>query len=172
MTKATETKNVPAIAAEIEGDAITLTFSDGDTLVLTAGMVNADIQERAMMHGFKQKLVDAAAMSRNPDTGRAATIADKKTAVGEVYERLLRGEWNKVREGGAGAGGLLFTAICRLYPTKTPDELRAWLDGKTDEEKAAMRTNPKIAPVIAAIKAERAKTGDVDTDALLGELDD
>ena len=167
-----ETKAVPAIAATIIGDALKLVFSDGDSIALYADQTSAEIRQHAMMHGFKQKLVDAAAMSRNPETGRAATIADKKAAVREVYDRLLSGEWNKVREGGGGAGGLLFTAICRLYATKTADELRAWLDGKTDEQKAALRVNPKIAPIIAAIKAERAKTGDVDTDSLLGELDD
>lgn len=175
MAKANETKAQPAIRAEVDltnemNPSLTLTFADGESLVFTPSMTTPEVATRAMMHGFKQKLVDAAAMSRNPDTGRAATLADKKAAVGEVYARLIAGEWNKVREGEGAGGGLLFTAVCRLYPAKTPDELKAWLAGKTDEQKAALRVNPKIAPIIAEIKAERAKDQPA-TDDLLAELE-
>lgn len=163
----THTKWVSGLADNDVG--VTIRFSDGEELYLGESMVSEDVRRHALAHGFKQKLVDAAAMSRNPDTGRAATLADKKAAVGEVYARLLAGEWNKVREGGA-VGGLLLSAVIRLYPSKTADELKAWLDGKTDEQKAALRVNPKIAPIIAAIKAERAKE-QPDTDGLLAELE-
>lgn len=178
----TKDKTPAAISAEIdmsmtttnpsgEPEAVlTLTFADGDQLILSPSMVAGEIQMHAMMHGFKQKLVDAAAIARNTDTGKAATLADKKAAVGEVYARLLAGEWNKVREGGGNVGGLLLAALVRLYPGKPADDLKAWLDGKTDAEKAALRVSPKVAPIIAEIKAERVKDMP-DTGDMLAELE-
>ena len=128
--------------------------------------------EQAALHGLKQKIVDAAALSRNPDTGRSATAADTYNAMKEVFERVLAGEWNKTRGDGTGAGGLLFTALCRLYSAKTAEEIRAFLDGKTAAEQAALRKNPKIAAVIETIKAERVQDSpdDTDTEGMLAEL--
>lgn len=173
------TKNTPAVAAEIDLGAmgmhnkLTLTFADGRALTLVDSDLSPAIVAQALMHGLKQKLVDAAAISRNTDTGRPASITDKYEAVREVYERLLSGQWNKTREGGGATGGLLFRALCRMYDgKKTPDALREFLGGKTDAEKAALRKNTKVAAIIETIRAESAKTDGVDADGLLGELDD
>lgn len=131
--------------------------------------------EQAALHGLKQKIVDAAALSRNPDTGRSATAADKYNAMREVLDRVMAGEWNKARGDGSGtgSGGLLFAALCRIYSSKDVAEIRAFLDGKTAAEQAALRKNPKVAGVIETIKAERAKDApdDADTDDMLAELD-
>lgn len=173
----TDTTKTPAIAADIVGTPesghmeMTLTFADGHTLRVATDMFSQAITTQAIMHGLKQKLVDAAALSRNPDTGRSATIADKKAAVMEVYHRLMEGHWNKPREGaGAVRGGLLLAALCRMQPGKAQADVKAWLDGKTDDERAALRKNPKVAAIIAEIQSERAKTDGIDTDDLLGEL--
>lgn len=174
MTTTMTTTKLPAISADITASVLTLTFSDGGEIIVNAEALSNDIRNAALMHGLKQKLVDAAAMSRNPDTGRSATLADKFNAVREVADRLMAGAWNKVREGGAGnAGGLLYRALCELYSDKTPEAIKAFLDGKTDEEKAALRANGKIAPIIARIKAESDKkaTARIDSDALLGDLE-
>lgn len=174
----TKTANIPAIDATITGldtgnPTLTLAFSHGETLCVAATQLSVAIAQQAMMHGLKQKLVDAAAISRNPDTGRAASVADKYDAVKEVYDRLLSGEWNKRREGGAGAsGGLLFRALCRMYDgKKTPDDIRVFLDGKTDAEKAALRKNSKVAAIIEDIRAESAKDSGASGDDLLADLE-
>jgi len=175
MTNATKT---PAIAADIVGldsgnPGLELVFGNGRRLAIYARDITTTVAEYAMMHGLKQKLVDAAAISRNTDTGRAASIDDKYEAVAEVHARLLSGQWNKTREGGGATGGLLFRALCRMYDgKKTPEALREFLDGKTDAEKAALRKNSKVAAIIEAIRAESAKPDGTDADALLGELDD
>jgi hypothetical protein len=151
-----------------------LTFSHGETLELRASQLNSDILEQAVWHGLKQKLVDAAAISRNTETGRAASVADKFDAVKEVYDRLLAGEWNKRREGGAGgsAGGLLFRALCRMYAgKKDADAIREFLDGKTDAEKAALRKNSKVAAIIEEIRAESAKGDAPSGDDILADLE-
>lgn len=168
-------KNTPAIVATVSDtcDTLTLTFAHGEVLTIGAAQLSADIIKAATMHGLKQKLVDAAAISRNTDTGRAASVVDKYEAVKEVYDRLLSGEWNKKREGGAGAsGGLLFKALCRMYaPKKTPEDIRAFLETKTDAEKAAMRKNSKVAAVIEEIRAESGKDDGVDSDDVLAGLE-
>lgn len=162
----------PAISADINigAECMTLTFGNGSELRLELGQLTADIATQAMWHGLKQKLVDAAAISRDPDTGRSATIADKYDAVREVYDRLLAGEWNKTREGGGGSGGLLLRALVIAYPNKTREALIAYLDGKSKVEQAALRKTAKLAAIIDELRV--ASAGDIDTDELLGELDD
>lgn len=172
----TTNTRTPAIDATIDGDMLTLAFSNGKTLVISPLNLNEAIRSQAIMHGLKQKLVDAAAISRDTDTGRAATIDTKYEAVREVYERLLAGEWNKTRTGeGVATGGLLLRALLRMYDgRKTKEELLAFIATKTDQEKSALRASPKIAPIIAAIKDEDAarKGSTVDADDLLAGLDE
>lgn len=174
MNQATDNtkRNVPAIAADIAGNKLTLTFANGEVIVADGGTLPMEVMAYAAMHGLKQKLVDAAAISCNPETGRPATIEDKFAAVKEVYDRLLAGQWNKVRGEGTGSGGLLFRALCRMYNTKTPDDIKAYLAKKTDAEKTALRANPKVAAIIAEIRAEAGTPANIDTDGLLGELED
>ena len=177
------TSKTPAIDATVLCEpsgtpyGLRLAFAGGEQLEITAGQLSADIRAQALVHGLKQKLVDAAAIPRDTTTGRSATAQDKFEAVREVYERLLAGEWNKRREGGAGAGegGLLFEAVCRLYEgRRTAEQVRAFLAGKTAAEQAVMRAMPKVAVLIAEIKAERARArvGAGGDEGLFDGLDD
>jgi hypothetical protein len=162
---------------------LTLTFADGRTLTLRGSDLSPELRVAAMLHGLKQKLVDAAAISRDPLTGKPATISTKYDAVFEIYNRFMTGgTWNKVRgEGGGttGSGGLLYRALVRLYDgVQTPEQVRKYLDGLNGEQQAALRGNKKVAPVILAIKAEdaarRAETGEEEdeSDNLLAGLGD
>lgn len=166
-----DTKRNATITATINGTALELMFANGETLIMRGDALNMDVQQYAMMHGLKQKLVDAAAISRNPETGRAATVEDKYQAVKTVYDRLLGGAWNATREGGA-TGGLLLQALIRMYDgRRTPEDVKNFLADKTDAEKAALRKNPRVAQIIEEIRAEQGKTANIDTDELLGELE-
>ena len=155
-------------------DSLTLTFSHGATLTMQVGDLAPTIIAQAIMHGLKQKLVDAAAISRDPETGKTATIETKYAAVKEVYDRLLAGEWNKRREGGAGGtGGLLYRALVRMYAgARTPEQIKAFLAGKDAAAQAILRKSPKIAVIIEEIKAEDAEGWDdaPDADELLAGL--
>ena len=163
-----------------ENGMLVLTFRHGETLKLHPESLAPEIQRAALLHGLKQKLVDAAAISRDPTTGRAATIATKYEAVREVFDRIT-GEapsWNKPREGsgGGGAGGLLFRALCRMYAGRqTPEAVKGYLDGLTDKQKQALRVDSRVAKIIEEIRAESDRPTGVNTDALLaglGSLDD
>lgn len=166
-----------AITVERDEDVLVIDFANGKRIELRPSTLGPDIREQAMFHGLKQKLVDAAAISRDPETGRSATVEDKFRAVSAVYDRLLAGQWNATRgEGsGTGAGGLLFAALMRLYPAKGADALREYLGGLTPAQQAALRKNPRVAPVIEEIKAERAANDDEGEEPgadLLAGLDD
>lgn len=154
-------------------EAMRLTFAGGNVTTVTRGELTP-LAEAFMWHGAKQKFIDAAAISRNPETGRSATADDKMDAVLEVIERcVVAHQWNKAREGG-GAGTLLLEALCRVYAGKRSRvDLVAFLEGKTPEERRALERNARIAPVIEAIRTERrlaAGTG-ADGEDLLADLD-
>ncbi len=174
----TNTKRQAVIETEVVRDAngvpaaLRLTCVNGEHITITQADLARAVIDEAIFHGLKQKLVDAAAISRNPDNGRSATPDDKWRAVTEVYSRLLGGMWNAPREGTGGGQSLLVQALVRYYGGKhDADRIREFLAEKTDEQKAALRKNPVIAKIIAELQAEKVKATGVDTDALLGELD-
>ena len=164
------------IEATIENDgSLVLTFRHGEILRLHPESLAPEIQRAAMLHGLKQKLVDAAAISRDTATGRAATIATKYDAVREIFDRITHAtapSWNKSRTGGAGGqGGLLARAIAR-YKSVPVEQAKAYLERLTDAQKQALRVDPRIATIINELRAESAKPAGIDTDALLGGLGD
>ena len=165
------------IEASVADDGtLVLTFRHGEVLRLRPESLAPEIQRMALLHGLKQKLVDAAAISRDTTTGRAATITTKYEAVREIFDRITGagGEapsWNKPRAGGAGGqGGLLARAIAR-YKNVEVAAAKAYLDRLTDAQKQALRVDPRIAVVINELRMESAKPAGIDTDALLGGLD-
>ena len=168
----TQKKDIEATVTD-DGTLI-LEFRHGETLQVRPETLSPEIQRAALLHGLKQKLVDAAAISRDTTTGRAATIITKYDAVREIFDRIT-GEnpsWNKPRAGGAGGqGGLLARAIAR-YKGVEVSAAKAYLDRLTDAQKQALRVDPRIATVINELRMESAKPAGIDTDALLGGLDD
>lgn len=146
----------------------------GEQLQLTVGDLSPDILEQATIHGLKQKLVDAAAISRDTETGKSATDLTKFEAVKEVFDRIT-GEspmWNALREGGDGSASMLVKALVRYHAgKKTRAEVEDWLGAKSDTERKALRANPKIAAIIVQIMGEQADDA-IDSDSLLNELDD
>lgn len=164
----TDTKRA-AIAADITKMVLTFTAANGEEVRIDADTLTTEVRHTAMMHGLKQKIGDAAAMSRNPETGASATLADKVAAMRAVSDRLQAGQWNAER-GTGGEGGLLVRALMQLSPDKTRAEVEATIEKWTTAEQAAVRKNPKVAAIIAAIQAEKAKASGIDSDALLGGL--
>lgn len=160
------------ITADIFGTVLTLTFINGEALEIDAATLPADIAMQATLHGLKQKLVDAAAIARNTETGASATVNDKIAAVKEVHARLTSPNptWNKVRAAGEGGGNNLLARALMKMTGKDAAGIAAYLENKTKEEKAALRKNPRVATLIAEMQAAAAATDGIDTDSLLAEL--
>lgn len=155
---------------------LVLDFSTNERLVVDLMKVDDRIINEAIAHGLKQKLVDAAAISRDPANGRSATPETKFKAVKAVYDRLTgpNPSWNATTRaaGSGGTGGLLAQALLALYPKQTAESVAEFLKKKTDEEKAALRKSAKVAEQIALIQAARAAQSGANSDDLLEELGD
>jgi hypothetical protein len=146
----------PTVAAAVNPDAatLTLTFSDGRTLSLDATQLSESIVMEATLHGLKQKLVDAAAIARDPETGRSATLSDKYEAVKEVFDRIVSptGTWNKIRSAGeAPVGGLFVRALMQLGG-KSRAEVTTSLEALTKEQRSALRANKRVVEAMAAMR--------------------
>jgi len=167
---ATESKRTPVITADVIDGNLILSFANGERLEIDPGELSSTIRDEALLHGLKQKLVDAAAIARNPDTGASATAQDKYDAVREIYGRITSpdGTWNKIRAGGdGGAGsGLLLRALMKMSG-KSRAEIEAFLASKSKEERAALKADPKVAGVIAEMQRSAQK---VDTTAMLAGI--
>lgn len=161
----------PAIAADITGTVLTLTFSDGRAIELDATRLVPDMQMAAMLHGLKQKLVDAAAIARDTETGRSATLTDKFEAVKEIFDRITGDEpsWNKVREGGVVAGSNLLIRALMKMGDKSRETVELFLAKKSKEEKMALRKNTKVAAIILELQAAGGNKN-IDTDSMLDDL--
>jgi len=156
-------------------DAIVTTKIDNGILTVECGAVAVVIDpsqlpralvEYAALHGFKQAIVDAAAL------GKGATIAEKGDAIQAKMTRWVEsGEWASRGAGdGTSGDGLLVRAImevCGLDRDAARTQVGEW-DKKTQ---AAMRADPSIAPVIARLRVEKvAKAPAVDTASILAGL--
>lgn len=163
-----------AMSVDIFGTTVTVTFSNGKDLAIDTSTLTPEIQRMAMLHGIKQKLVDAGAIARNTDTGLSASIDDKHAAVAEVHARLIgpNATWNKER----GNGGEKPTKGKDLLPLAIMEMTgkdRAYVDqflsSKTKAEREALKKNPRVLEAMSKLQATTVSNG-VDTDALLGEL--
>lgn len=170
-TQTNKRETVVSTSVNMEEGYLTVAFPRiGKDLRVEVANLDPMIVQQATFHGLKQKLIDAAAIGRNPDTGKSATDLDKYEAVFEVYQRITSAQpmWNAIREGGDGSASLLARALMRIQG-KDRATVDAWLKTKNDAEKKALRANAKVAAAIAEIQAEGVDP-DIDSDDLLDEL--
>jgi hypothetical protein len=162
-----------AISADIFGTTLTVNFATGQELTVDVTKLSPEIQRAAMLHGIKQKLIDSAAIARNIENGRSATVDDKYAAVKTVFDRITspNGTWNKqkadVGEPSSGSN-MLVRALMRMTG-KDKVYVEDFLAAKTKEQRSALKKNPKVLAIIADLRSAEG-TGDVDTNELLGEL--
>lgn len=148
---------------------VTFTVLGAGKMTLEFAKMSDENQKRAMVHGMIQRISDAAAISRNPDTGKPATAQEKYDRMAQLVAHYESGtsEWSRVGQGGGNKGGYLFRALQILYPNRPIDELKSWMDKKSKSEQAALRASPKVRAIIDTFVED----SDIDTDAMLDELD-
>lgn len=115
-------------------------------------------------HGAEQKLGDAIAGESNID--------DAVIAVDSLLAQLNQGEWSVRRAAGEFTGASVLIKALVEASGKSVEDIKAYLSGKTQADKIALRRSEKLRPIIERLEAEKASnsTSKVDTDALLGEL--
>jgi len=149
------------MSVAVMGDRIEFSFPEiGEIHKIQLEDLSQEILVQATLHGIKQKCVDAAALSRDPTTGRSATVVEKRDAVAEMIERLMSGTWN---DRGAEGSSALLNALIAAYPDRSRDSLSTWLKTKSDKEKRALRNSAKLKPFL---REEPSAAGD----ALLEEI--
>jgi len=140
---------------------VRLDFRNGETRLFT--LPDALLNKFAA-HGAEQKLGDEIAGLTDTE--------DCVLAVDELIDRLYNGEWSVKREANGMAGTSVLVRALVEHTGKTVDAIKQFLSGKSQAEKVALRNNPKIKPIVERIEAEKAsKKANVDTDAMLGELE-
>lgn len=140
--------------------------------------VSAENRARAMIHGFEQRVRDAAALSVDRDTGKSATAQAKFDAAKRIADHLMSGatEWNiKPAATGGLDAGLVIMAIMRVFK-KTLDEaetvIATTMSKKGIERAAALKlwaNSKQVAAAMLEIKTERLNTTE-DADDLLDEI--
>lgn len=153
--------------------------------VLGAGLITFDpakasekVRAHAAFHGFKQRLADAAAMSRDPENGKAATPAEKEAAIRELAEWYMTGtdDWSRVGLGGGGKS-ITVEAIAAekgieydAAEAMVEEFAEAKYGGDTKKALAFLRQGAKVAARIEEIRKSRLPAPKVDADAALAEL--
>lgn len=141
--------------------------------------VSAENRARAMVHGFEQRIRDAAALSVDRDTGKSATPTAKFDAAKRIADHLMSGaaEWNlKPATGPKGPdAGTIILAMTRVLK-KTVDEIEAILTATQTkrgvDRNGALKVweeSKQVAAEILKIKTERLAK-DTDSDDLLEEM--
>ena len=140
---------------------VRLDFRNGETRLFSIPDV---LLNKFAAHGAEQKLGDEIAGLTDTE--------DCVLAVDELIDRLYNGEWSVKREANGMAGTSVLVRALVEHTGKTVEQIKQFLNGKSQAEKVALRNNPKIKPIVERIEAEKAsKKANVDTDAMLGELE-
>lgn len=178
LTMSTKLKSNATMAVEINQSANTIIFTvrDAGAITLDMSRLSPDVIAYAAFHGMKQRIADAAAMSRNPDTGAPASPQDKFDAMQALAEHYMSGtgEWAvRVASGGAGKpSGLTLRALADVQGLDVP-AMRERVEGLAERKgttTAALLRELAKAPAVAKRIAELKAASSPDADSLLDEL--
>jgi hypothetical protein len=131
-----------------DSSGVTIDFSDGEALTVNLSELPEEMITHLALHGLSQKLGDS--YSGESDI----TVARTKAA--GVAERLNKGDWKAVREG----GGSKITDLAHALATvtgKTVEESVTVISNMEAADKKGLRNHPKIAAELAKITAARAQ---------------
>lgn len=154
------------IAHKIEGTKITWNVKDAGALVLDLAAVAQANKERAMGHGFVQRVSDAAAMARDSKTGKSATPQQKFEAMKRLVEHYMSGseEWSPARAT-EGVGRprvdrdkeLLAMALGIFQPQKDAGTIAQFVQGLKKEQVTALLVSEQLGESVALAREEMEK---------------
>lgn len=113
-----------------------------------------DLQLAFALHGVSQKLGDSYASAEG--------LEEAQEAFDQLLDQLLGGSWEKPRAEGKETGGMLARACAEAFECSI-EKATAVVKGLNSKEKTAMELDPKVAPILARMRAERVK-GEVKKD--------
>ena len=168
------------ISTALDGAILSFNVNGAGEFSLNVDELDGTVRREALVHGLRQKISDAAAISRDvlPDDPAAAAKM-KFDAMADVADRLRSGEWNARKgDGSAPVAGIIYRAFeawamaraAEKGATLTPEQCRASYDNRDRAGQFALRKVPAIAEIIERMKAERGGSDSVDADAILADL--
>lgn len=163
MAKTAEISKVKFLEVKVASGQLAFVFGDKGRIEFDPARCSDEIRSAAMMHGFNQKIRDAAAgYSKDGD------YAGAREEMHAVIEALYAGSWNRAA-GGAGPGTNmedLATAIATIKSAPFEKAMTA-VRAASDEQRKAWAKNPKVAALVTKARAERlAKAAEIATDEL------
>jgi hypothetical protein len=179
MTEAKVKSNSVMTVKQMDGKLV-FTFLGAGEFTFDPDKASAENRARAMMHGFKQRIADGAALSRDTTTGLAATPEEKMAEARKIAEHYESGstDWAlKVAEGGAADGTWLTKALVALGKAATVEEAMEKVvalagkkfGGETGKARKALLADPKVAKAVLDLKAAAIKA-DSSADSMLDEI--
>lgn len=145
-----------------------------DTMELDLSAVHESHHRRAELHGWIQRISDAAAISRVVEGGveMAATPMHKAARMRRLIEHYMSGsaDWSPMRErSGIGSDeALLARVMAEAYPDRSEEQVRSYVAARTAAERRALLESAKLKPIADRMRAER--TQDIDAEALLADF--
>lgn len=154
------TTNTPSgksdVSTDVFGSTITVNFSTGEELSVDVATLAPNIIRDAVLIAVKNKLIDAAAIPRDKETGRTADVSDKYRAVHAVFTRItdpINPQWNAIKAKSEAAAGsnLLIRALMQMSG-KTKQAVESQLESMTKEQRAVLKKNSKVAKIILELQ--------------------
>jgi hypothetical protein len=165
--KSTDRANAVVVYRELDDGTDRIEVScvgHGQKKIFDPRKVSAACTARATKQGFKTRIINAAAISRD-ETGKAATPGDKYDRIVAVIDHLESGtdDWEMRVAAAQTEGGLVLLGMVRASlaaDTEAAATLVEALMAKRGVEKAealkAFAGTVEVAEAVAAIRAERA----------------
>lgn len=172
------------IAHKIEGQLVKFAIKGAGELVLDVAKIHAANRTRAEMHGFVQRISDAAAMARDSKTGASATPQEKFDAMRRLVEHYQSGAegWSPARSvEGVGRPRvdkdkeLLAMALGIFNPQKDTATIAQFVQGLKKEQVTALLVSAQLKDSVTLareeiLKAESKIAEGVDAEELLSGL--
>jgi hypothetical protein len=159
----------PVIDAALQTIVWTAIDAEGNKLpnVLTFDAKLASVANRnyAALHGFKQRIGDAAAL------GQGSSLDEKFSAMAEIVDHLESGsdEWRlKAQAGDTLLVRALLVEAENLGKTIDSEVLRAKVKALSAGQQSALLGSERLSGIVAKLRADAGRG--TDTEALLGEL--
>ena len=162
---------------DTENNRITFTSTEGGSYTFDLSRVHPNNVRYATLHGFKQRIGDNAALSRDSTTGKSPTDEEKMAAIRALGDYYMSGaaEWSVRSNSGtgeSGEGGLIARAVAAVQGLSV-QEVLAKLDAKAEKLGTTRRkllNQLATAPAVRQKMLELAPRAAEDADSLLSDL--
>lgn len=135
-------------------------------LVLDLTKVSAANLDYAAFHGFKQRIADKAALSRDEKSGKPATPEEKLEAMRALVDYYNSGAegWSPARSAErVGSDEVMIArALQELNPLKPAEEIRRFVAGMDKAARGKLRQTGRVKELCDKWEAERVSSVDVD----------